>query len=73
MTLQEFAALVAGDKIDNDMTTSSGVVTETNANGVKVRWGNGTPGNDVAFFYSVRSTAWMHWNKGGDNDAGLGT
>lgn len=61
MNLEEFAALEIGDKIDNPMSQSSGTVTERTQDGVRVRWGEGTPGRNVLFTYTVNSTAWMHW------------
>lgn len=65
MNLAEFAALRVGDKIDNHMSQSSGTVTETTKDGVRVRWSRGEPrpGNDVTFLYVVNSTSWMHWVK----------
>lgn len=63
MNLQQFAALKVGDKIENAMSQSSGVVTEATDQGVKVRWGAGTPGRDVTFTYTVNGTSWFHWSK----------
>jgi hypothetical protein len=63
MNTQEFAALKIGDKIENPMTHNHGVVTETTDTGVRVRWGDGSPGNNVSFMYPLQSTAWMHWCK----------
>jgi hypothetical protein len=64
MNLQEFAALKAGDKIDNAMAQSQGEVTEATAHGVRVRWGVPTGGRDsVTFQYTVQSTAWFHWSR----------
>lgn len=62
MNLQQFSALKTGDQIENTMTNSRGTITETNAVGVRVRWGNPT-GAFNGFMYSVQSTAWFHWNK----------
>lgn len=61
MNTKEFAALKVGDKIVNPMGDLGGVaeVVETTDKGVKIRWAHST----VAFFYSVNSTAWMHWDK----------
>lgn len=62
MNLQEFAALKAGDRIENAMSNSRGEVTEVTANGVRVSWG--PHGDNVhGFLYSVQGTAWMHWSK----------
>lgn len=61
MNLTEFAALKPGDVIDNPMTQSSGTVTEATKDGVRVRWGNGTPGHDVTFLYTTLMQAWTHW------------
>lgn len=64
MNLQEFAALKVGDKIENAMTSSQGVVTETTSNGVRVTWG--PLAAFVAFsgfLYPAHSTAWMHWSR----------
>ena len=60
MNLQEFAALKAGDEIENLATHSRGRVTEVKPNGVMLAWG----GNTVAtFFYSVNGTAWFQWSR----------
>lgn len=60
MNLKEFAALKAGDKIENPMMPGSvAEVVETTDNGVRIRW----LGTETRFFYSVNSTAWMHWSK----------
>jgi len=65
MTLQEFAALKVGDKIENLMSNSRGVVSEVTDSGVRVQWSRNdqvTRIDDVmAFTYTVNSTAWMHW------------
>jgi hypothetical protein len=64
MTLQEFAALKVGDQIENPMNASMaavGTVTEVMPNGVRLTWGD----SSMPFFYSVNSTAWMHWRKAG--------
>lgn len=61
MNLQEFAALKVGDKIENHMSHSSGVVTEVSKTGVHVRWGV-QAGNIVTFHYSVHGTVWFHWS-----------
>ena len=60
MTLQEFAALKPGDQIDNLMSRSRGMISETSDKGVHVRW---NPGSIVTFHYTVTGTAWMHWSK----------
>lgn len=66
MNLQEFAALKAGDKIENHMSQSQGEVTEVTKLGVRVRWGLTWPGihgnASVTFQYTVQSTAWFHWS-----------
>jgi hypothetical protein len=62
MNLQEFAALKVGDKIENHLSQSSGVVTEVKPGGVHVRWGV-QENNVVSFFYSVQGTIWFHWDK----------
>ncbi len=57
MNLQEFAALKVGDKIENNMLGPAiGTVTDVTKSGVRVSWGGAQ-----AFFYSVNTTAWMHW------------
>lgn len=63
MTLQEFAALKAGDKIENHMAgaVSVGTVKETTPSGLWLTWAGGDLG--VPFFYSVNSTSWFHWSK----------
>ena len=63
MNYAEFQELKAGDRLDNYMSKSSGTVTEVAKEGVRVRWGDGTPGKDVTFLYTTFSTAWMHWTK----------
>lgn len=63
MNMQEFAALKEGDAIENHASQSKGVVTEASTRGVRVRWGDGRPGNSLTFFYSVQGTAWFHWTK----------
>lgn len=73
MNMQEFAALKEGDRVDNPMSQSSGVVVERKPNGVKVRWGDGAPGRTVEFFYDVQSTSWMHWTLPEDDAATIGT
>jgi len=64
MTLQEFAALKVGDKIENHAIggTGHGEIVETTPSGVRVVWG---PRHDreTKFFYSVVGTAWMQWSK----------
>lgn len=58
MNLKEFAALQVGDKIENWFPSRSvGEIVETTASGVRLRW----EGNEQSFFFSVNSTAWMHW------------
>lgn len=59
MNLKEFGALKVGDKISNPMNLSGGTVSGITDSGVRVRWGAST----LEFFYSVNSTAWMHWSK----------
>lgn len=64
MNLQEFQALAVGDKIENAMSQSSGVVIEATKLGVRVRWGNSRVNpHDVSFFYSTQGTQWFHWSK----------
>lgn len=61
MTSEEFAALKAGDKIENPMNDyAEGVVAEvTSAGIVKVQWGVAK----TEFSYAPQTTAWMHWSK----------
>lgn len=59
MNLKEFAALKAGDKIENHMASSRGEVVEVTDAGVLVRWHEGTAPRT----YGVNTTAWMHWSK----------
>lgn len=64
MTLKEFAALKAGDRIANYMANSVGEVTAVDDKGVHVRWGriwNETQDGGTRF-YPVTSTIWMHWS-----------
>lgn len=69
MNLQEFAALAVGDKIENNAFGQSGEgeVVAVEASGVRVVWGPVTP-NATRFFYSVQSTAWMHWSRPDDEE-----
>jgi hypothetical protein len=63
MNIKEFGALKAGDHVENGMNNNCrGEVIETTDSGVRVVWG---PRHDreTKFFYSVQSTAWMHWSK----------
>lgn len=62
MTLQEFSALKAGDKIENPSTSSTGEVVETTDNGVRVVWG-ARHAREHKFFFSVVGTAWMNWTR----------
>lgn len=64
MNLQEFAALKAGDKIENPMLggSSPGEVVEASDSGVRVVWGARNE-HEQKFFYSVVGTAWMNWVK----------
>jgi hypothetical protein len=63
MNIKEFATLKAGDTVENPMAPGSiADVVETTPQGVWITW-NGSP---QRFFYSVNSTAWMHWSKSGD-------
>lgn len=62
MNLKEFAALKAGDKINNGWTESDGEITEVTDKGVRVVWGEKHP-HATYFFYSVVSTAWAQWTK----------
>lgn len=61
MNLQEFAALKVGDQIDNPMSSSQGTVCSVEPSGVRIKWGAGL--GEAPFFYSVNTTAWMHWSK----------
>lgn len=67
MNLQQFAALKVGDKIENAFTGGVGTVTEVTEGGVRVRWGLVDGSSGVTYFFSVNSTAWMHWSKADDN------
>jgi len=71
MNATEFAALKAGDKIENPMAGSFGEVVDRTDMGVNVRWANtrAATENPMALttqasvrFYSFQTTAWMHWN-----------
>ena len=64
MNIKEFAALKAGDRIENPMAGTAGIVTEIDGPGVTVRWeGIGSAPATMARYYSVVTTAWMHWVK----------
>lgn len=61
MNIAEFAALKSGDKIENLMNPGPvGEVTEAAPGGVRIVWGPRHP-HETHFFYSVQTTAWMHW------------
>ena len=60
MNLQEFAALKVGDTVENPMTSGdAGKVVGVTDSGVRIEWSEGS----TPFFYSVNTTAWMHWVK----------
>lgn len=59
MTLDEFAALKVGDKIENTFTHSQATILEATASGVRLCW----DGTQTPFFYSVQGTSWFHWSK----------
>ena len=62
MNLKEFAALRVGDHVENGMNNNCrGEVIETSDSGVRLVWGP-RHGRETAFFYSINSTAWMHWS-----------
>ena len=68
MNIKEFAALKVGDHVTNAMNAGSrGEITETSDSGVRVIWGP-RHFRETSFFYSVNSTAWMHWSKAEDVD-----
>lgn len=73
MTLQEFAALKVGDKIENHMSNSHGEVVTTDASGVRVCWDRAgqLPEGEVTWHYSVTSRAWSHWSKAEELPASL--
>lgn len=64
MDLKEFAALKVGDAITNPMGGGDvrGTVVEATDSGVRVVWGERQE-RETRFFYSVNTTAWMHWTK----------
>lgn len=66
MNIQEFAALKEGDTVENVVfgggTASRGEVASVEPGGVRVVWGPRHP-HETRFFYSVNSTAWMHWTQ----------
>jgi hypothetical protein len=62
VNIKEFAALKAGDYVTNGINAGSrGEVVETSDSGVRVIWGPRHT-RETMFFYSVNSTAWMHWS-----------
>lgn len=65
MNLTEFAALRAGDKIDNHMSNSRGEVVDVDDKGVRVRWSvvDGQERTAATRHYSAGSTIWFHWSK----------
>ena len=62
MTIDEFRALKAGDRIRNAMSESSGVVADIEHHRGKiivgVQWGD----SSTLFHFTEQSTAWMHWS-----------
>lgn len=66
MNIKQFAELKVGDAIYNPMSQSRGAVTKVEPMGVNVRWGDGTPGRDVSYYYTVQGTAWFHWERAED-------
>ena len=63
MNLQEFAALKVGDAVENPMNgpaLAAGTVVEITPSGIRVVWGK-RHDRETKFFYSVNTTAWMHW------------
>jgi hypothetical protein len=63
MNIKEFVALKVGNYVENGMNNNCrGEVIDASDSGVRVIWG---PRHDreTAFFYSVNSTAWMHWSQ----------
>lgn len=63
MNIEEFAALKVGDKITNPMNPgAAGEVASVEAGGLRIVWGERGP-NETRFYYSVNTTAWMHWSK----------
>lgn len=63
MNIEEFAALKPGDKIENLMNPGPvGEVTEAAPGGVRIVWGPRHP-KETYFFYSLQTTAWMHWDR----------
>jgi hypothetical protein len=64
MNTKEFIELKENDKICNmqNGVNAVGTVVGIAADGVRVVWGERSP-NEKPFFYSVQTTAWMHWSK----------
>jgi hypothetical protein len=71
MNATEFAALKAGDKIQNAMAGSFGEVVGRTESGVNIRWAHNRdamekPTPDVngasVRHYTFATTAWMHWD-----------
>jgi len=72
MNIEEFAALKVGNKITNPMNQgATGEVVSVEAGGVRVVWG---PRHDheTRFYYSVNTTAWMHWSKNDETSVQTG-
>jgi len=66
VNIKEFAALKVGDHVENGMNANArGEITEVTDSGVRLVWGP-RHGRETAFFYSVNSTAWMHWSMAED-------
>lgn len=64
MNINEFSSLRPGDKIENLMLGTKGVVSSITPGSVGVRWG--PIADSTEFTYTLQSTAWMHWSKDGE-------
>jgi len=69
MNASQFAALKAGDKIENAMAGSYGEVVDRTETGVNIRWAHNrnaleNPTGNAASVrhYPFVTTAWMHWD-----------
>ncbi len=65
MTIDEFRALKAGDRIRHPMSESSGTIEYGTSHrgkiSVTVRWDGGPREGDTLWTFGEQSTAWMHW------------
>ena len=69
MTLEQFAALKPGDKIENLAASCTGEVSRLDGKGVWIVWGQRGPA-ERPFFYDVQGTHYFQWNLVNDGTRG---